>query len=337
LRAVAYLKPLPITDEQALIDVILDKPKPEGRDLLVEVKAVSVNPVDAKRRLRDDPKGAPRVLGYDAAAVVAEAGPETRLFRPGDAVFYAGAFGRQGTNAEFHLVDERIVGRKPSTLGFAEAAALPLTSLTAWELMFERIGLRRKPAEDRRALLVVGGAGGVGSIAIQLARQLTSLTVIATASRPETRVWCESLGAHKVVDHSKPLRPELEALGFESADVILAFAATGRRLPELAGILAPQGHLGVIEDSAGFDFGVLRNKSASVHFEYMFSRSAFAAPDMIQQHAILSEIADLVDAGALRATATKVVGPIRAATLRQAHALIESGTTVGKLVLEGFE
>jgi zinc-binding alcohol dehydrogenase family protein len=336
MRAIAYLTPLPIEDPQSLLDIEVDQPGASGRDVLVEVSAVSINPVDTKRRRRDDQPGKPKILGYDAAGVVAETGSEARLFRPGDAVFYAGAVVRPGTNAEFHVVDERIVGRKPSSLGFAEAAALPLTSLTAWELMFERIGVRLGTDADRRTILIIGGAGGVGSIAIQLARRLTGLTVIATASRPETRAWCEGLGSHHVIDHSRPLQPQLEGVGFASADIILSLTASDRHLAELPGILSPQGHLGVIDDPKGFDFSILRGKSVSVHFEFMFSRSSFGTPDMGRQHEILDAIADLVDAGTLRTTMKKNLGRIDAANLRRAHALLETGRTIGKIVLEGW-
>jgi NADPH:quinone reductase len=337
MRAVAYLRPVPIEDERSLVDIEIDRPSPSGRDLLVEVKAVSVNPVDVKRRGRDDAPDKPKILGYDAAGTVVEVGAEAKLFRPGDAVFYAGAIGRPGTNAEFHLVDERIVGRKPSSLGFAEAAALPLTSLTAWELMFERIGVRPGLDRDQRTLLIVGGAGGVGSIAIQLARRWTALTVIASASRAETRAWCEGLGAHHVIDHSRPLHPQLESLRFPFVDIILSLTASDRHLLELSRVLAPQGHLGVIDDPKGFDFSVLRGKSASIHFEFMFSRSSFETPDIARQHEILGTIADLVDAGTLRTTMTKNIGRIDAAHLRRAHALVESGRSLGKIVLEGFD
>lgn len=298
MRAVAFLRPLPITDDRSLVDIEVDRPTPTGQDLLVEVRAVSVNPVDAKRRGRDDQPGKPKILGYDAAGIVVETGPKAQLFRPGDAVYYAGAIGRPGTNAEFHLVDERIVGRKPSSLGFAEAAALPLTSLTAWELMFERIGIRADAGP--RTILIVGGAGGVGSIAVQLARLLTGLTVIATASRPETRAWCEGLGSHHVIDHSRPLQPQLEALGFASVDIILSLTASDRHLPELARILSPQGNLGVIDDPKGFDFSTLRGKSASVHFEFMFSRSTFGTPDISRQHEILERSPTLSTPGSCR-------------------------------------
>jgi NADPH:quinone reductase len=334
MRAVAYLKPLPIEDAESLVDIEVDRPSPSGKDLLVEVKAVSVNPVDTKRRRRDDEPGTTKILGDDAAGIVVATGAEAQLFRPEDAVYYAGASGRPGTDAEFHLVDERIVGRKPSSLGFPEAAALPLTSLTAWLLMFERIGVRQ--GADQRTILIVGGAGGVGSIAIQLARRLTGLTVVATASRPETRAWCVGLGSHHVIDHTRPLQPQLEALGFGSVDIILSLTASDRHLPELARIISPQGNLGVIDDPKDFDFSILRGKSASVHFEFMFSRSSFATPDIARQHEILNAIADLVDAGTVQTTMTKNLGRIDAASLRQAHAMIETGGTIGKIVLEGF-
>jgi zinc-binding alcohol dehydrogenase family protein len=295
-----------------------------------------VNPVDTKRRGRVDQPGKPKILGHDAAGIVVETRPERKLFRPKDAVYYSGAIGRSGSNAELHLVDERIVGRKPPSLGFAEAAALPLTSLTAWELMFERIGVRRGANIERRTILVVGGAGDVGSIAIQLARQLTALTIIATASRPETRAWCEGLSSHHVIDHSRPLEPALDALGFASVDIILSLTASDRHLPDLARILSSQGHVGAIDDHKGFHFSILRGKSASVHFEFMFSRSSFGTPDIARQHDILDEVADLVDAGTLRTTMTTNLGRIDAANLRRAHALLESGRSIGKIVLEGF-
>lgn len=226
MRAVAYRHSHPIDHPEALENVDLDTPTASGRDLLVAVKAVSVNPVDTKIRHRVDPAGSPKVLGWDAAGVVVAAGPEARLFKPGDEVFYAGSIARSGTNAEFHLVDERIVGTKPKSLDFAAAAALPLTSITAWELLFDRLELKRGADADRRTLLIVGGAGGVGSIAIQLARQLTGVTVIATASRPDTQAWCRDLGAHHVIDHSQPLKPQLEALGIAAVDVVASLTAT---------------------------------------------------------------------------------------------------------------
>jgi zinc-binding alcohol dehydrogenase family protein len=336
MRAIAYTKPLPLIDAEALIDIDVDRPIAEGLDLLVEIHAVSVNPVDVKRRARDDPGGKPRILGYDGAGVVVEAGARTSLFRPGDEVYYAGSIARPGTNAQFHLVDERIVGRKPRNLSFAEAAALPLTTLTAWELLLQRIGARRGAGIDRRAILIIGGAGGVGSIAIQLARRLTALTVIATASRELTRAWCLSLGAHHVIDHSRPFGPQLEAIGLARVDIVVGLTASDRHLPQIAEIIAPQGHLGLIDDAKGFDFAAFKSKSASIHWEFMFTRPVFETPDILEQHRILNEAATLIEAGVLRSTLSEIIGPIDAAHLRRAHSIIESGRAQGKIVLDGF-
>jgi zinc-binding alcohol dehydrogenase family protein len=336
MRAVAYSKALPISEPDCLIDVTLDRPEPTGFDLLVEVKAVSVNPVDVKRRGRDNPGETLRVLGYDAAGIVVETGSQTSRFRVGDEVFYAGAFGRPGTNCEFHLVDERIVGRKPTTLGWAEAAALPLTALTAYELIFERIGVRRGVGADTRAILMIGGAGGVGSIAIQLARRLAGLKVIATASRQETHDWCLEMGAHHVIDHSLPLTPQIEALNMRYVDIALGLNASSRHLPEIAKLIAPLGHIGLIDDAKNVDFGVLKSKGVSIHWEFMFTRSTFATPDMARQGQILDEVAGWIDEGRLRSTLREIVGPIDAAHLREAHRRLESGHTCGKIGLEGF-
>ncbi|HVO13917.1 MAG TPA: zinc-binding alcohol dehydrogenase family protein [Alphaproteobacteria bacterium] len=339
MKAVGYYQSLPIDKAEALVDVELPKPTPEGRDLLVEIKAVSVNPVDSKQRKRAQPQpGAPAaVLGYDAAGVVAAVGPQCRLFKPGDAVFYAGSITRPGTNAQFHLVDERIVGPKPRTLGFAAAAALPLTTITAWEMLFDRFGVRPGKPAEAGTLLIVGGAGGVGSIAIQLARRLTGLTVVATASRPETRQWCLELGAHHVVDHGRKLEDGLKAIGLPMVEYIFSTNATEQHFPEFADIVAPQGRVGLIESGTGvIDARVLMPKSASLHWELMFTRPRFGTPDMIAQHKLLAEVSALVDAGVIRTTHSETLGPINAANLRKAHALIESGKTRGKLVLEGF-
>jgi NADPH:quinone reductase len=336
MRAVAYRKSLPISAADALVDVELDRPKAAGRDLLVEVKAVSVNPVDYKVRLRADPGGAPKVLGFDAAGVVAETGRDVTLFKPGDEVFYAGTITRSGTNAEFHLVDERIVGRKPRKLGFAEAAALPLTSITAWELLFDRLGAVRGEGRDKRRALIIGGAGGVGSIAIQLARRLTGLTVVATASRPETVAWCRELGAHHVIDHRQPFAPQMKAVGVGEADLILGLTQTDQHLAQIVEVLAPQGRFGLIDDPKTLDLGLFKRKSASVHWESMFTRSIFETPDMIEQHNLLDEVSKLIDQGVLRTTLGENLGRINAANLKRAHAMVESGKARGKLVLEGF-
>lgn len=336
MRAVAYRACYPADHPESFVDIEIDRPTPAGRDLLVEIRAVSVNPVDTKLRARADPGGQPRVLGFDAAGIVAAAGPESTLFQPGDPVFYAGAINRPGSNAQFQLVDERVVGRKPRTLSYAEAAALPLTALTAWELMFDRIGVGRGDAGRGKSILLIGGAGGVGSIAIQLARRLTGLTVIASASREASRAWCLAFGAHHVVDHGAPLQAQLAAIGHPAVDIVLGLTASDRHLPQIAQLIAPQGRLGLIDDAKGFDFGAFKNKSVSIHWEYMFTRPVFATPDVEEQHRILNEIADLADAGTLRSTLGEITGPIDAATLRKAHGMVESGHVTGKVVLEGF-
>lgn len=340
MRAVAYRHARPVTADDALVDVELERPRPGPHDIIVRVEAVSVNPVDTKLRRNADPGGEPRVLGFDAAGTVEEAGAEVRLFKPGDAVWYAGSNARAGADSEYHAVDERIVAAKPARLDFAEAAALPLTALTAWELLFDRIGVRQGADGDRRSLLIVGGAGGVGSIAIQLARALTDMTVIATASRPETVDWVRRHGAHHAVDHAQPLQPQLAELGYPAVDVIAAFAGTRAHAAALADIVAPEGHIGMIEGDgpAGMqaaDFGKLFQKAAALHFELMFVRPR-GGPTMIRQHEILTAVAALVDAGRIVTTMTRRLSPIDAKTLREAHALVESGHTIGKVVVAGW-
>lgn len=337
MQAVGYKKSLPIDNADALFDLQTAKPEPTGRDLCVAVKAVSVNPIDTKVRMRAaPPAGEVKILGFDAAGIVESVGPEVTLFKPGDEVFYAGSILRQGTNSEFHLVDERIVGGKPKTLSFAQAAALPLTSITAWELLFDRLGVPQGQSEDRRSLLIMGGAGGVGSMLIQLARRLTGLTVIATASRPESITWCLELGAYHVVDHSKPLKEQIERLDVPPVALIASLTGTDQHFPALADILAPQGRIGLIDDPATLNATLLKPKAASLHWESMFTRSMFQTGDMIAQHQLLDEVARLIDKGELRTTLDKVLGKINAQNLRQAHALIEGGRSTGKLVLEGW-
>ena len=336
MRAIGYQNSLPIDDPNALVDIELPKPAPTGRDILVEVRAISVNPVDTKVRRGVKPEaGAWKVLGWDAAGTVVAVGSQVERFRVGDAVFYAGSIGRPGANSEFHLVDERIVGRKPASLDWAEAAALPLTSITAWEMLFDRLDVRKPVPGAAPALLIVGGAGGVGSIAIQLARRLTDLTVIATASRPETREWAQGLGAHHVIDHSKPLAAEVAALGLGAPGVV--FSTTNTHFAEIITLIAPQGRFGLIDNPATVDIKPFKDKSVSVHWESMFTRSTFATPDMGAQGALLDEVSRLVDEGALRTTLAQTFGAINAAGLRRAHALIESGRAKGKIVLVGFE
>src|SRR3989440_89798 len=337
MRAVGYRKSLPIDDPQSLIDFEIDKPVPQGRDLLVQVKAISVNPVDYKMRKGAEPKDGepPKILGYDATGVVAAVGPDVTLFKPGDDVWYAGSIVRPGTNSEFHLVDERIVGNKPKTLGFAAAAALPLTSITAWEMLFDRFAMPRGGGEGK-SLLIVGGAGGVGSIATQLARKLTKLTVISTASRPETQAWCKELGAHHVIDHSKPMAEQLKAIGHRFVDYVFGVTHSDQHFDTLDDVIEPQGKFGLIDDPKPFEFAKLQGKSASLHWEAMFTRSTFQTPDMDAQHRLLNEVAAMVDAGTIRTTLAENLGPINAANLRRAHAMVESGRMCGKLVLEGF-
>jgi NADPH2:quinone reductase len=334
MKAVGFKAPSPIDVPESLIDLDLPQPVPTGRDLLVAVRAVSVNPVDTKVRASRKPvEGQAEVIGWDAAGVVEAVGPEATLFKVGDPVFYAGAIDRPGSNAQFQLVDERIVGRKPASLSFAEAAALPLTAITAWELLFDRLGAT---TDSTGALLVVGGAGGVGSILIQLARQLTGLTVIATASRPQTRDWCLALGAHHVVDHAGDLVSAVKATGAGPVGLVASLTNTTDHFPALVEILAPQGRLGVIDDPKSLDALPLKWKSISLHWEMMFARSLYQTPDMIEQHRLLDAVADLVDAGRLKTTLTQVLTPINAANLKTAHAAVESGRTRGKIVLEGF-
>ena len=337
MRAVGYKNPGPIDHPASLNDIELPTPEPTGRDLLVEIRAVSVNPVDTKVRTRSGAEdGGWKVLGYDAAGVVAAVGSEATLFRPGDAVFYAGAIGRPGTNSEFHLVDERIVGAKPATLNWAEAAALPLTAITAWEALFDRLEVRRPVSGVTPSVLIVGGAGGVASVAIQLARRLTDLVVIATASRPETEQWVRALGAHHVIDHRKPLAEEVAALGIGAPGFVFSTTQTDKHLKEIAELIAPQGRFALIDDPAALDVNLFKRKSVSTHWELMFTRSLFETADMGEQGALLNEVARLVDEGSIRTTLGETYGVINAENLKRAHAMLESGRTVGKIVLEGW-
>jgi NADPH2:quinone reductase len=339
MRAVGYKTPLPIAEDQSLVDVELPKPVVSGRDLLVAIKAVGLNPVDTKVRAGAGPNGdAWKVLGYDAAGVVVEAGPDTTAFKPGDEVFYAGSITRPGTDAEFHLVDERIVGAKPATLGWAEAAALPLTAITAWEALFDRLDVKGRAVPGAApAILVIGGAGGVASVAIQLARRLTDLAVIATASGPESAARVVDLGAHHVVDHSKPLAPQIAALGLGAPGFVFSTTNTSDHIADIAALIAPQGRFALIDDPAVLDVAPFKRKSVSVHWEFMFTRSMFGTADIGEQGRLLNEVSRLVDAGTVRAAPTTTLGPIDAATLKRAHALVESGRARGKLVLEGFQ
>jgi zinc-binding alcohol dehydrogenase family protein len=337
MKAVAYKTPGSIDRPDALLNVTLETPEAEGRDLLVKVMAVSVNPVDVKVRRSMPPEGSEwRVLGFDASGVVEAVGSEVQNFKPGDAVFYAGSLVRPGTNSEYHLVDERIVGRKPASLTDAEAAALPLTAITAWEMLFDRLDIERPPAQGGNLILVIGGAGGVGSITIQLLRALTDLTVIATASRPETQAWVRECGAHHVINHRQPLVPQLEALGLGAPGFVFSTTQTDLHYADIVELIAPQGRFGLIDDPDGLDAMSLKLKAVSLHWEMMFTRSLFGTPDMAEQGKLLNEVAALVDAGRITSTATEVAGKIDAVTLSAVHGRIESGSARGKIVLEGF-
>jgi zinc-binding alcohol dehydrogenase family protein len=337
MKAVAYRKSLPITDDDALIDIELPDPQATGRDLLVEVRAISVNPVDVKIRANMAPAdGDAKVIGWDAAGVVKAVGPDVTLFKPGDEVWYAGALMRPGTNSELHLVDERIVGHKPKKLDFAKAAAMPLTAITAWELLFERLEVSRDKGVQGKSLLVIGAAGGVGSILVQLARQLTGLTVIATASRPETVEWVKELGAHHVIDHGKPLNEEIVRLGLPPVSYVASLNQTDHHWNAIAELVAPQGKVALIDDPAAIDVRLLKRKSVSLHWEFMFTRSMFDTADIQKQHHLLNDMAQLVDTGVIKTTLAERFGKINAANLKRAHALIESNRAKGKIVLEGF-
>jgi NADPH:quinone reductase-like Zn-dependent oxidoreductase len=360
MKAVGLYRYLPIDHPEALLDLDVPAPTATGHDLLVEVTAISVNPVDYKMRSpKDQVETTPRILGWDVAGVVKAIGPDVTLFRPGDAVFYAGARLRQGGNSELHLVDERIVGRKPANLSFAEAAALPLTTLTAWEGLFERMAIskqltdmgnnltatgRQGPrqgstsgAHAGRTVLIIGGAGGVGSIAIQLAKRLARLTVIATASRPESITWVRGLGADHVVDHTKELAPQLAALGTPEVDYVFCLSNIEPYVPAFPAVTAPQGKIcAIVGTSKPLDLGPLMAKSVTFAWELMFTRPAFQTRDMIVQHEILDEAAALIEKDVLRTTMTTNLGTINAANLKRAHALLEGGRVIGKIVLEGF-
>ncbi len=337
MQAIGYQQSGSIDRDDALVNIEQPAPTPTGRDLLIAIKAVSVNPVDSKVRQSAQPdRDTWKILGWDAAGIVTAIGPKVTLFQPGDQVFYAGAIGRPGTNAEYHLVDERIVGVKPKTLDWAAAAAMPLTAITAWEMLFDRLEVKRSVPGAANVILIIGGAGGVGSIAIQMARHLTDLTVIATASRPETVAWVKEMGADHVLDHSLPLDEEITKLGLGAPAFVFSTTQTDRHLDAIAKLIAPQGRFGLIDDPATLDINRFKRKSASVHWEFMFTRSQCETADMAEQGILLNEVSRLIDAGVLRTTMTERYSPIDAANLKRVHQLIESGRTQGKIVLEGF-
>lgn len=335
MKAIVFTQPgLPIEDPQSLYEADLPNPTPGARDLLVEIKAIAVNPVDTKVRASRS-ADQPQVLGWDAVGIVREVGNAVTLFQPGDEVFYAGAIDRPGSYSEYHLVDERIVGRKPRSLDNASAAALPLTSITAWELLFDRLSVEQHGGKGQ-SLLIIGAAGGVGSILVQLARQLTQLTVIGTASRPQTQQWVSELGAHHVIDHTVSIPQQLAELKLEPVDYVISLTHTDTYLAQLVEVLRPQGKLALIDDPAQLDVVPLKRKSLSLHWELMFTRSLYTTEDMIKQHQLLERVSTLVDEGVLKTTVGEHFGAINADNLRRAHALLESGKARGKIVLEGF-
>ncbi len=340
MKAIGYQQPLPVDHPESLLDITLPDPEPGPNDLLVEVRAVAVNPVDTKVRANARPApGQWKVLGWDASGVVRAVGAAVTRFKPGDRVWYAGSIQRAGTNSELHLVDERIAGHAPRSLDFAAAAAMPLTAITAWEMLFDRLGLAPgKSQHHGRSIVILGAAGGVGSIMVQLARRLTGLTVIGSASRPETAQWVRELGAHEVIDHSVPLGDELRRIGAPAPNYVVSLTQTQQHFPHIAAAIAPQGRFGLIDDpqSGSIDVNLLKGKSVSLHWELMFTRSSHATPDIGMQHDLLNEVAALVDAGVIRTTLAEHFGRIDAANLRRAHALLESGKSRGKIVLEGF-
>lgn len=338
MKAIGLYRYLPIDDPESLVDLEIDKPMPAGHDLLVNVKAISVNPVDVKVRApkaqTEDPA---RILGWDAAGIVEAVGTECTLFKPGDQVYYAGDLTRPGSNSEYQLVDERIVGRKPATLDFAAAAALPLTTLTAWEGLFDRLGISKQPEHNQgKSIVIIGAAGGVGSIATQLAKWV-GLTVIGTASRAETTQWAREHGADYIISHRQPFAPQLKQLGFETVDYIFCFNSTAKHWNDMAQVIVPQGKIcSIVELADQVDLGALTHKSATFVWEFMFTRSMYQTADMVEQHQLLNAVADLVDAGKIQTTLNRRISPITAANLREAHALLEKGNMIGKVVLEQF-
>ncbi|MFK7893886.1 MAG: zinc-binding alcohol dehydrogenase family protein [Granulosicoccus sp.] len=337
MKAVGYSKMRPIADELSLEDIVVDDPVPGARDLLVEIKAISVNPVDTKVRQRAEPDTGHKILGWDASGVVRSVGTDVVHYKVGDEVFYAGALDRPGVNSELHAVDERIVGRKPATLSHADAAALPLTAITAWELLFDRFAIPMDGGENE-SLLIIGGAGGVGSMMIQLAATFTQLNVIATASRPDTIDWCKKMGAHHVISHRADMSVAMEALGFKPK-YVAGLTATDQHFEFIADVIAPQGKFGLIDDpdATTINISLLKQKSVSLHWEFMFTRSLMHTDDIEAQRNLLNRVSDAVDSGKLLTTSNREMGVINAANLKEAHAFQESGKAIGKTVLVGFD
>ncbi len=338
MKAIGFNQPLPISDARSLVDLDLPDPEYGEQDLLVEVQAIAVNPADTKVRASAQPApGTWRILGWDAVGRVRAVGARVTGFQPGDRVFYAGAIDRPGSYAELQAVDARIAAHAPVALSDEDAAALPLTAITAWETLFDRLRVEQPVAGAANALVVIGGAGGVGSITIQLARTLTDLTVIATASRPETVEWVKKLGAHHVIDHRQPLAPQVDALGLGAPAFVFSTTHTEHHLADIVELIAPQGRIALIDDPKTLDIVPLKRKSLSVHWEFMFTRPVLGTADIARQQDILRELARLVDQGKVVSTRTRALGAINAENLRTAHASLESGQTIGKIVLAGWQ
>lgn len=335
MKAIGFRTSLPITDENSFITFETAKPLANGRNLLVKIAAIAVNPVDFKVRqnsAKDKVLETPKIIGWDAVGTVEAIGDQVSLFKVGDEVYYAGDINKDGSNAEYQLIDERIVGKKPKTLSVAEAAAMPLTVLTAWEILFDRLRINEK--DKGKSLLIIGGAGGVGSIAIQLAKKVAGLTVIATASRPETIAWCKAQGADHVVNH-KDLVNEVRGAGFQYVDFILDFVDANFYWDQMAELIKPQGHIASITGSAEpVALNKLKNKSVSFSWELMFTRSNFETEDMIEQHHILNKVADLLDQGILKTTLKETLIGLSATNLKRAHQQLENGSTIGKIVIQ---
>jgi len=335
MKAIGYKENLPIENIESLQDIELDTPKAMGRDVLVEIKAISVNPVDYKVRAGMPVEGDGwKVIGWDAAGIVKEVGEEVSLFKVGDKVWYAGDFTRQGSYAQYQIVDERIVGKRPSSISFAEAAALPLTTLTAWEMLFDRLQVAKDDAN--KSILVIGAAGGVGSILVQLAKKLTKLNIIGTASREETTSWLKELGADAVINHRHKLSEEFEEYQLPAPDYVVSLNGTEQHLDEIVKLIKPQGKFGFIDDPKSLNVMPFKQKAVSTHIEFMFARSMFQTEDMQEQHNILNEVSALIDNGTIKTTLGENFGTINAENMRKAHAFLETGKAKGKIVLEGF-
>lgn len=336
MKAIGFKTSLSIEKEDSFIEFETPKPTPDGYNLLVKIQAVSVNPVDFKIRqnsAKDTVLETPKIIGWDAVGIVEAIGDQVSLFKVGDEVYYAGDLNKQGSNAEYQLIDERIVGKKPKSLSTEQAVAMPLTGLTAWEILFDRIRIDEEK-DKGKTILIIGGAGGVGSVAIQLAKRIAGLTVIATASRPESIEWCKQQGADFVVNH-KNLIEEVRNAGFQHVDFILDFVDVNQYWSAFVELIKPQGHIGSISDPVeSVNLRQLKGKSASFHWELMFTRSMFQTEDMMEQHHILNQLADLLDNGTIQSTLKTTFNGLTVSNFKEAHKLLESGSTIGKIAIK---